>query len=183
MDKINTIPRGISQTPKPSQSLGDKDSKETRTSREIDFSKWFGEHGSQSISSEERASEDRLIANHTEPTFCALNPNHQKPPLSQAVTCSQTEPDPWTMRMEHKDQAFLEKVLEGDYSEPSNLMLEKVLEDDYSELSNLLDESDLPSSSPCPYSMARNLDHQKTPSEPSGDMQPNRTRPLDYGLC
>ena len=205
MDKINTIPHGIRQTPKPSQSLGDKDSKETRTSREIDFSKWFGEHGSQSISSEERASEDRLIANHTEPTFCALNPNHQKPPLSQAVTCSQTEPEPWTM-------AFVEKVLRGDYSEPSNLLdesdlpsssppysmasnldhqkpplsqamtcsqtepapwtmafVEKVLEGGYSEPPNLLDESDLPSSSPCPYSMASDLDHQKPSLEPSGD--------------
>ena len=162
MNKINNINCGIGQTSTTPQPLRDKDSKETRTSREIDFSKWFGEHGSESISIQERASGDRLIANHTESTFCALNPDHQKPPLSQAVTCSQTEPDPWTMRMEHKDQAFLEKVLEGDYSEPSNLLLEKVLEDDYSELSNLLDESDLPSSSPCPYStMASNLDHQK----------------------
>ena len=80
------------------------------------------------------------------PYSMASNLDHQKPPLSQAVTCSQTEPDPWTM-------AFVEKVLEGGYSEPSNL----------------LDESDRPSSSPCPYSMASNLDHQKPSLEPSGD--------------
>ena len=164
MDNIN-IPHGISQTPTTSQSLRDKDSKETRTSREIDFSKWFGEHGSESIYSEsiyseQRAFRDRLIVNHTESTFCALNLDHQKPPLSQAVTCSQTEPDPSTMRMKHEEEwALLEKVLEGDYSEPSNLLLEEVLEGDYSEPSNLLDESDLPS----PYSMASNLDHQKPP--------------------
>ena len=142
MNKIDTIPHGISQTPTTSQPLRDKDSKETRTSREIDFSKWFGEHGSQSISSGERASEDKFIANHTESTFCALNPDHQKPPLSQAVTCSQTEPDPWPMG--HGEWAVVEKFLNGDYFEPSNL----------------LDESDLPSS-PFPYSMASNLDHQK----------------------
>ena len=134
---------GISQTLTTSQSLRDKDSKETRTSREIDFSKWFGEHGSESISSEERASRDRLIANHTESTFCALNLDHQNPPLEQAVTCGQTEPEPWTM-------AFVKKILEGDYSEPSNL----------------LDESDPPSSfSSCSYPRRSNLDHQEPPLE------------------
>ena len=61
MNNINTIPHGISQTPTTSPSLRDGDSEETRTPREIDFSKWFGEHGSESIPSEERASEDRFI--------------------------------------------------------------------------------------------------------------------------
>ena len=73
------------------------------------------------------------------PYSVASDLDHQKPPLEQAVTCSQTEPEPWTM-------AFVEKVLEGDYSEPSNL----------------LDESDPSSSfSPCSYPRRSNLDHQE----------------------
>ena len=159
-----------SQTTTPPHSLmreTSEDFEETRPPRQIGFSKWVKGYGSETTSNEGRVWEDKSRANDREsdnetcmslsvgeilesdyfdpsnlldesdlPSFpcpysMASNLDHQKPPLEQAVTCSQTEPETWTM-------AFVEKVLEGDY-----------------------DESDLPSSSPCPYSMASNLDHQE----------------------
>ena len=127
MSNINTIPHEISQTPTTPQSLRDKDS------REIDFSKWLvGEHGSESISSEERAFEERafegrFIANYTELTSCALKPNPTFP--FQGQTCMELS---------------TREILGGDYFKPSKSP----------------NESDLPSSSPCPYPRRSNLDHQ-----------------------
>ena len=108
---------GISQTTTTSQFLRDKDSKETRTSREIDFSKCFREHISESISSEKRASEDRFIANYTELTSCALKPNPTSP--FQAQTCMERS---------------IRKILGGDYFEPSKSPNES---DPYPRRSNL----------------------------------------------
>ena len=161
---------GISQTTPPHSLMREtsEDFEETIPPRQIGFSKWVKGYGSETTSNEGRVWEDKSRANDREsdnetcmslsvrkilegsysdpsnlldesdlpssspcPYSMASNLDHQKPPLEQGVTCSQTEPEPWTM-------AFVEKVLEGDY-----------------------DESDLPSSSPCPYSMASNLDHQK----------------------
>ena len=126
MNNINTIGCGISQKPTTSQFLRDKDSKETRTSREIDFSKWVKGYGSETTSNEGRVWEDRSRAK--DPESEASNLDHQEPSLEQAVTCSKTEPDPWTM--EDEEWAFVEKILNGDYFQ----------------LSNLLDEFDPPSS-------------------------------------
>ena len=161
---------GISQTTPPHSLMREtsEDFEETIPPRQIGFSKWVKGYGSETTSNEGRVWEDKSRANDREsdnetcmslsvrkilegsysdpsnlldesdlpssspcPYSMASNLDHQKPPLEQGVTCSQTEPEPWTM-------AFVEKVLEGDY-----------------------DESDLPSSSPCPYSMASNLDHQE----------------------
>ena len=66
MNKIDTISYQIGQTPKTSQFLRDKDSKETTTSREIDFSKWVKGYGSETTSNEGQVWENRSRANDPE---------------------------------------------------------------------------------------------------------------------
>ena len=133
---------GISQTQTttPPHLLRLETSEETIPPRQIDFSKWVKGYGSETTYNEGRVWEDRSRAND---------------PESDNETCTDDSYFPYFFDsyLASQDPDFLDPYLAGDDPDRQELFLNK---------SEPLTDKRL---TPCPYSMASNLDHQKPPLE------------------
>ena len=130
----------ISQTTTPPHSLRRETSEETIPPRQIDFSKWVKGYGSETTYNEGRVWEDRSRAND---------------PESDNETCTDDSYFPYFFDsyLASEDPDFLDSYLAVDDPDRQELFLNR---------SESLTDKRL---TPCPYSMASNLDHQESSLE------------------
>ena len=134
---------GISQTTTPPHSLRRKTSEETIPPRQIDFSKWVKGYGSETTSNEGRVWEDRSRASDPESDLLSHDPDFLDSYLLSH------DPDFLDSYLLSRDPDFLDSYLASHDPDHQELFLNK---------SEPLTDRRL---TPCPYSMASNLDHQE----------------------